>query len=299
MKIIDCFPYFNEKEILELRLNMLKDHVDRFIITEANQTHSGLPKEFTCFETLRELGLLEELEHKITVYQYSYHDLSHEEQAHWIRERIQRDIAINFFEDDNVYIVSDCDEIIDPKLISIYAEMVSSNKDKLFKIPMVNLNGRADLVLCNNDGSYTDWSPAYMCMKHHIEKYSLSELRDSNAWGKEIDFELAFPMQPNGQKSISGWHFSWMGDKEKLKTKMKSFVHYKEKPNQGFLFDNIIAAANSPEMEQYLDNYTPEENTSDPYGRNSVFLKKFPAHFLPKEVFDLERVRQFLFREDL
>ena len=34
MKIVDCFPYFNEKELLELRINLLYDHVDKFIISE-------------------------------------------------------------------------------------------------------------------------------------------------------------------------------------------------------------------------------------------------------------------------
>jgi len=46
-KIIDFFPYFDPtgKEILELRINMLKDYVDEFIICESNKTQSGIPKE--------------------------------------------------------------------------------------------------------------------------------------------------------------------------------------------------------------------------------------------------------------
>lgn len=58
--LIDCFPYFNEKEILELRVETLKDHVDGFLITDANRTHRGDPKEFSCVETIKELGLPEE-----------------------------------------------------------------------------------------------------------------------------------------------------------------------------------------------------------------------------------------------
>ena len=37
--LIDCFPYFNEKELLELRIATLYDHVDGFLITDANRTH--------------------------------------------------------------------------------------------------------------------------------------------------------------------------------------------------------------------------------------------------------------------
>ena len=57
MKIIDCFPYFNEKELLELRIKLLYNKVDKFIITDANKTHKGDSKEFTCKNTLVELGL--------------------------------------------------------------------------------------------------------------------------------------------------------------------------------------------------------------------------------------------------
>lgn len=42
MRVIDCFPYFHEKELLELRINLLNYHVDKFIITDANCTHSGI-----------------------------------------------------------------------------------------------------------------------------------------------------------------------------------------------------------------------------------------------------------------
>ena len=41
MKIIDCFMYFDEDHLLEIRLNTLFDHVDRFVIVEANIDHAG------------------------------------------------------------------------------------------------------------------------------------------------------------------------------------------------------------------------------------------------------------------
>ena len=56
--IIDCFPYFNEKELLELRYNVLKDYVDYFFIADGNYTHAGQEKPFTCVETMKELGNL-------------------------------------------------------------------------------------------------------------------------------------------------------------------------------------------------------------------------------------------------
>ena len=44
MKIFDCFMYFDEDLILDLRLNTLNDFVDKFIIIESTITHTGKPK---------------------------------------------------------------------------------------------------------------------------------------------------------------------------------------------------------------------------------------------------------------
>ena len=45
MKIYDCFMFFDEELILDLRLNILDKYVDKFIITEATYMHSGKPKK--------------------------------------------------------------------------------------------------------------------------------------------------------------------------------------------------------------------------------------------------------------
>ena len=45
MKLVDCFMYFDEDLVLEIRLNTLCDYVDQFIIVEAKQDHSGKEKK--------------------------------------------------------------------------------------------------------------------------------------------------------------------------------------------------------------------------------------------------------------
>ena len=44
--IYDCFTFFNELDLLEIRLNILAEHVDRFVLVEANRTHTGITKPF-------------------------------------------------------------------------------------------------------------------------------------------------------------------------------------------------------------------------------------------------------------
>ena len=45
MKIYDCFQFFDEEMLLDLRLNILDKYVDKFVITEATYTHNGKSKK--------------------------------------------------------------------------------------------------------------------------------------------------------------------------------------------------------------------------------------------------------------
>ena len=45
MKLIDCFMYFDEDLVLDIRLNTLNEKVDKFIIAEATKNHAGKPKK--------------------------------------------------------------------------------------------------------------------------------------------------------------------------------------------------------------------------------------------------------------
>ena len=47
MKVIDCFIYFDEDLLLDLRLNLLNSIVDKFVIVESKITHSGKNKDLT------------------------------------------------------------------------------------------------------------------------------------------------------------------------------------------------------------------------------------------------------------
>ena len=51
MKIIDCITYFNEPLLFDIRLNILNEHVDHFIVSEALYTHSGNKKKLILIRT--------------------------------------------------------------------------------------------------------------------------------------------------------------------------------------------------------------------------------------------------------
>ena len=45
MSVYDCFQYYNEDHIVDLRLNILNDYVDYFVISESTKTHQGIRKK--------------------------------------------------------------------------------------------------------------------------------------------------------------------------------------------------------------------------------------------------------------
>ena len=58
MKLIDCFMYFDEDLVLDIRLNTLNDIVDRFVIVEATTDHAGNQKKLNFNKkTLRNLKI--------------------------------------------------------------------------------------------------------------------------------------------------------------------------------------------------------------------------------------------------
>ena len=61
--IYDCITFFNELEMLDLRLNILNEYVDKFVIVEGNRTHTGAYKEFILeknFELFSTLNMLQQ-----------------------------------------------------------------------------------------------------------------------------------------------------------------------------------------------------------------------------------------------
>lgn len=284
MKILDCFSFYNEKELLELRVKLLYDKVDLFVISDANRTHSGIPKEYTCKEIIKRFNLPK---NKIEIVEV---DLPGPEieTDNWNRERLQRNAAQQYIDQNTVAIVSDCDEIIDPTFIDYYSSLAQNNPDNILRIPMSYLNCRADLEVCDSNGNKRPWSAGFICLHNHIQKYTLSDIRESFSRGlNHIPFRDIYAID-NGTIQDAGWHFSWMGDTERLKTKCRSFGHAHE------IVHNAVAPLYSNQMTEFLNNYRPTDGTTDPLGRNDHILKSYPVEKLPQLIFENPNLKEFL-----
>jgi hypothetical protein len=148
VEVYDCFPFFNEKELFELRVNILKNYDDGFIVLEANYTHSGKPKDYVCKKYLEELGLNNLNVKVIEVDLSQFKDIDDA----WVRERYQREYlkyVVSHYSQNSLFIVSDCDEILNPVYLDEYVKKINTDKGKFYKINMNVLCSRADL--CHAD----------------------------------------------------------------------------------------------------------------------------------------------------
>jgi len=283
-KLIDCFPYFNEKELLELRYHLLKDYVDFFVVTDADRTHTGDPKPYSAKSTIKELGLDES---KFKVIEVVLPSREEESNDH-VRERMQRNAAEEYITWNTVAFVGDADEIIDPQYLGYYESIVRSNPNNILHVPMVYLMGRADLRDHLPSGEPRFWANCYMCMGHHKEKYTLSQLRESySEQSRYVVYRDIFAID-NGIIEPAGWHFSWMGNSERLKTKFKSFMHY------GDFIEDTEFSQQPEKMLEFMDTWKPKEGGTDPLGRYNHILKPFPHEKLPTIIFENKRIKNFL-----
>lgn len=274
--IIDCFTYFNEKELLELRINLLYEHVDRFIISEGDHTHAGNPKEFTLLETLHKLDLPDGWASKIFYVPVSLPNYFEEPNA-WVRERMQRDAAIHYISDNDIAIISDCDEIINPDFIKYYCDIASRNPNNILRIPMAFLCSKANLRVYDIYDNPMDWKAPFVVLPEHFKKYTLSQIRESYALGKNnLEFKDIFAVD-DGIIKDAGWHFTWMGNKDRAEIKLKSFAHWDEV--------------------KLKDNYIAQENMPDLLDRQDHILKDYPISNLPRQIFEKETIKQFLFQD--
>lgn len=196
-KIYDGFIFFNELDILEMRLSELNDVVSKFIIVEGTMTHSGKINDKRYF--LNNLNRFKKYKDKIIYLVDNFEEVVVNNS--WDLERHQRDFIKNGWKsltNNDAIIISDCDEIPNPEAIANYKlkDGFSSFLQKL----------------------YYDYINCY-CQEWE--------------WAKIVPFAIAKTMTPcqirytEAQNKIQngGWHFSFMGGPSKIKEKMTSYAH--------------------------------------------------------------------------
>jgi hypothetical protein len=298
-KIVDCFPFFNEVELLELRIRMLEPYVDLFVISEANRTHSGLPKEFNLKKLIDQLGLPKEKIRVLEVDLYaeeaqtpSYIDFCHasgaksaDDAISWTRERLQRDAVskiIDEFDDETIFIMSDCDEIIDPIVIDFLAGIARNNPEILVRVPLRLLESQANLEVIDIDDKPVSWDESmFLCMKHHIQATEITLLKANKIANEFSPWNGLFATQNGKRIENLGWHFTWMGDAERKLYKSQSFIHHSNLDVVNNVSQDTIGFL-SKHLDKNID--TPKKYK----------LTKIDNSLLPKKIFELPHIEKFL-----
>ena len=201
MKIYDCFIFNHEIELLEIRLNILNECVDKFIITEGDKTFSGKAKESNF---LKNKDRFKKWESKII------HNLIKipEMKVPWDREIYSRNAMISFdiFEDNDLLIMSDSDEIPNPFIIKEADNWISSEKHFTFEQTCY-------AYWINNLYSHK-WYGSRAATYKYMKNKKVDDLREST----ELEYELSGAIITNG-----GWHFTYLGDENHIREKINSF----------------------------------------------------------------------------
>lgn len=196
-KVFDCFMVYNELDMVETRLEILKDVVDYHVIIEAGMTHSGNPKRSPFMDALASEPRFRRHRSRIL---YGY--IAKLDGADsWARERFHRGYIAHLLhanaKPDDLIIVADADEIPNPDII-----------------PHIQHGARLEL-----DFYYYD-------VNHRVRQgWSIGALR----WALEKDPNKIRTLQ--GHDDVpkidnGGWHFSYFLSPQQVVAKLNAFMHH-------------------------------------------------------------------------
>jgi len=261
MSLYDCFMYFDEDVMLDLRLHTLNEHVDTFVIAEATRDHAGKEKKlnfdyknFSKFKDKIKYLVIDDLPINVK-----------SEKKNWapnhLRDQHQRNSLSRGFENCNendLIMISDIDEIPNPSKLS---EFKIKNKYACF----MQKNFQSKINLINITDKY--WMGTKICQKKYLKNPQW--LR--NIKTKKRPFWKVYKPKEPQLIFDGGWHFSFLKKPEDIAKKIKSYSHqefYKEE------FINVEKIA------------TRIKNKQDIFDRNIKYEKIEIDSSFPKYILD-------------
>ena len=215
MKLIDCFMYFDEDLVLDIRLNTLNEVVDKFVIVEGTLDHAGNKKKlnfdikkFSKFKKKIKYITVDDLPKEVKFFKKNWAPDWHRENAH----RNKLELGYSDLSDEDLIMISDIDEIPNPKKIN---EFNINNKYGCFL--QMNFQSKINLLNLN----ISEWEGTKICQKKNLK---------SPQWLRNIKLKK-YPFwkfyKPKQPQIISngGWHFSFLKTPEDISKKIKSYVH--------------------------------------------------------------------------
>ena len=274
MTIFDSFIFFNELDLLELRLNILKDVVDCFVLTESPFTVSGNEKPLYYLENKDRFGKLnDKIVHNITEeipndynsdeylvkrpYYTNYNDYSSAAQDKIINIPIRfqravynRDASIEGIlkagaKSDDIILTSDADEICNPLILDKINEWFDPNN--------IYICYQKAFYYKLNILFYDKWKGTRITTLKKLEEYSIDVLRQPKTVEKSYMIE-------NG-----GWHWSYFGDLEHIRQKIHALEHQEVNTEENqMMLENRVGSLKDPFGRSYLNPTVEKIDSSYP-----------------------------------
>ncbi|MDA9092182.1 hypothetical protein N9J56_02705 [Pelagibacteraceae bacterium] len=233
MKIFDCFMYYDEDLILDLRLNLLNNYVDEFIIVESSYTHSGVPRKlqfninkYLKFKDKINYIISEKLPHNLAeINDKDSEDLKNSKSILNAakRENFQRNEilrGLNSAQLDDLIIISDVDEI--PNLEK---NNIKEVKNKIILFRQEFFYYKFNLKLNN-----FSWHGSKACKKKNlISPQWLRNIKDKIYPYWRVDIFFSDKKYQNIKIfEDGGWHFSNIKTPAEIEKKLKTYLHHRE-----------------------------------------------------------------------
>lgn len=212
MKIYDCSIFRNELDLLEIRLETLYNHVDYFVIVESDHTFQCEPKELILKNNWDRFAKWHDKIIHVVV-----DDMPNDGNA-WHNEHHQRNSILKGLakaDAEDIVIISDVDEILRPEVV----DDIRANPRDIYGFRTPYFNFKFNYMLVDNPESYCVWVTAG-------KKKFIGNPEDFR--NKRFGLNnLGYEHDAGGVKMYehAGWHFTYLGDTEWVKEKLKSFAH--------------------------------------------------------------------------
>ena len=286
MKIYDCFMYFDEDIVLDVRLNVLDKYVDKFVIIESEFNHKGEKRnplfdinkfikfkdkiEYILVGTMpNEIEIINEKDSKNEIYRKSIFNA-------WKRENYQRNQikkGLVSASNDDWVIISDLDEI--PNLEKINIKEI---KEDLIFFKQDMMYYKFNLKLKDYE-----WVGSKACkLKNLISPQWIRDIKGKkyNWWRIDTFFSK------RKYKNIffvkdGGWHFSYLKNPKNIEKKLKSYLHH---------IDYDLNPVGEKGIEEMINNKRAIYNIkadqkNNKFGGENI-LSKIDINLLPKYISD-------------
>ena len=281
MKIFDCFMFYDEEMLLDVRLNILNQYIDKFIIVESTFTHSGKKRELVFdiknFQKFKDKIIYHVVDKKPKgIEEVNVYDTDHIKENKIIMNAVrfengQRHAIGNLLtsaDANDQIIISDLDEI--PNLESVNFSQINS-KIILFRQKMFYY--KFNLILEN-----MIWCGSKSCkMKNFLFPQWLREVKDKKYPLWRLDTIFSNKKYNNVHfVENGGWHFTNIKTPEEIDKKLRSYMHHPEYDQS-----NIGPKEIDKMIKERKPVYDLMANSSEVKDRSNTKLKVIDVNELP------------------